>query len=242
VELAGAFTLEQVALYVMGGMVGKGLHATFEAVAPTVTRVFARGGTEGMRWFRTQLVRAGRKDQESLRRLWMKVETQGFDSLSAAERNELTRLMRSMEQALTVKLDGKARDALRTRARKDFYESFHPELEKALREVDGARYDIHHFIPLEHAHLFPAMDINAATNLGALGKPVHESVNRVWSAFSSAIGDNASPEQVKRVAAIIDRHFSRWYNKVYDPRQSDALLERATAAALDEVKALVGRR
>ncbi|HYO54624.1 hypothetical protein [Archangium sp.] len=59
VKLAGAFTLEQVALCVIGGLVGKGLHVAFEALAPTVMRVVTRGGVAGMRWLRTQLVRAG---------------------------------------------------------------------------------------------------------------------------------------------------------------------------------------
>jgi len=37
--LAGTFTLEEVALWVLGGMVGKGLHVLFRAVAPTVVRM-----------------------------------------------------------------------------------------------------------------------------------------------------------------------------------------------------------
>lgn len=90
VRLAGAFTLEQLALCVVGGLVGKGMHMAFEAMAPTVIRGVTRGGAAGMRWFRTQLVRAGRKDQELLRRLFTRVETEGFESLSAAERGELT--------------------------------------------------------------------------------------------------------------------------------------------------------
>ncbi|HZH77645.1 MAG TPA: hypothetical protein VEY88_16590, partial [Archangium sp.] len=69
VVLAGSFTLEQLALCAIGGLVGKGLHVVFEAGAPTVMQVVTRGGAEGMRWLRTQLVRAGRKDQELLRKL-----------------------------------------------------------------------------------------------------------------------------------------------------------------------------
>jgi hypothetical protein len=44
------------------------------------------------------------------------------------------------------------------------------------------------------------------------------------------------------MAAITQRHFERWLNKVYEPSQSDALLEKATAVALDEVRALVAMR
>lgn len=241
VKLAGAFTLEQVALCVIGGLVGKGLHLAFEALAPTVMRVVSRGGVAGMRWLRTQLVRAGRKDQVLLRRFFAKVETEGFDSLSAAERNELTELLRRMEQSLTVKVDSDAKRALRAKAQDDFYEVFHPELAAVLRGALGKRYDIHHLIPLEYAHLFPALDINAAANLKALGKPAHEGINKMWNAFRMKAGKTATPEQVKEMAAITQRHFGRWFNKVYEPSQSDALLEKATAAALDDVRALVAR-
>ncbi|HYO54454.1 hypothetical protein, partial [Archangium sp.] len=241
VKLAGAFTLEQVALCVIGGLVGKGLHVAYEALAPTVMRVVKRGGVAGMRWLRTQLVRAGRKDQELLRRLFVKVETEGFESLSAAERNELTQLLRRMEQSLTVKVDGHAKTALRAKAKDDFYDVFHPELAGVLREAGGARYDVHHLIPLEYAHLFPELDINAAVYLKALGKPAHEGINKMWNAFRKEAGHTASPEQVKEMVAITQRHFGRWFNKVYEPSQSDALLERATAAALEDVRALVAR-
>jgi len=171
----------------------------------------------------------------------VKVETEGFESLSAAERNELTGFLRRVEQSLTVKLDPDAKKALRARAKKDFYDLFHPELQGVLRGAHGARYDVHHLIPLEYAHLLPELDINAAANLKALGKPVHERINTLWNAFRDQAGDTASPEQVRQMAAITERHFERWFNKVYEPSQSDALLEKATAAALDDVRALLAR-
>ncbi|WPB74073.1 hypothetical protein KYC5002_34205 [Archangium violaceum] len=239
VKLAGAFTLEQVALCVIGGLVGKGLHLAFEAMAPTVMRVVARGGAAGMRWFRTQLVRAGRQDQELLRRLFAKVETEGFDSLSAAERNELTELLRRMDQSLTIKLDRDAKNKLRAKAKSDFYDVLHPELEKSLRDADGNQYDIHHLIPLEYAHLFPELDINASANLKALAKPAHEGINKMWNLFRVKAGDTINPKHVKKMVAITEQHFGRWFNKVYEPGQSDALLEKVTAAALNDVRALV---
>ncbi|MFE8601535.1 hypothetical protein AB8V91_31755 [Archangium violaceum] len=49
VALAGSFTLEQVALSIIGGLIGKGLHVVFEAVAPTLFRMLARSGTEAVR-------------------------------------------------------------------------------------------------------------------------------------------------------------------------------------------------
>jgi hypothetical protein len=241
VVLAGNFSLEQVALYVIGGLVGKGLHVAFEAAAPVVMRVVSRGGTAGMRWFRTQLVRAGRKDQELLRRLFVKVETEGAESLSAAERNELTQLLRRMEQSLTAKLDRDAKNALRAKAQDDFFGVFHPELKAVLRDAKGKQYDIHHLIPLEYAHLFPELDINAAANLKALGKPVHGSINKIWNAFRKEAGDTASPEQVREMVVITQRHFERWFNRVYEPSQSTASLESVTAAALHDVNTLVTR-
>jgi hypothetical protein len=239
VMLAGSFTLEQLALCAIGGLVGKGLHVLFEAVAPTVMQVVTRGGAEGMRWLRTQLIRAGRKDQELLRRLWMKVETEGFESLSSAERGELTLLLRRMEQVLTIKVDARAREALRAKAHEDFYRLFHPELANVLRYANGRQYDVHHLIPLEHAHLFPHLDINAAANLTAVGQPVHAGINTVWNAFRKVFGNTASPEQVRRMETITQRHFGHWFNKVYEPRQTTPELDRATAAALEDVTALV---
>jgi hypothetical protein len=241
VALAGAFSLEQVALCVVGGLVGKGLHVAFETVAPVVMRVVSRGGVAGMRWLRTQLIRAGRKDQELLRRLFAKVETEGVTSLSATERNELTQLLRRMEQTLTVKLDRDAKNAIRAKAQDDFYGVFHPELKEVLRNAKGRQYDIHHLIPLEYAHFFPELDINAAANLRALGTPVHKKINNIWTSFRTALGEDATPQQVQQMANITQRHFEGWFNKVYEPGQSDALLEKATVAALDDVRTLLAR-
>jgi hypothetical protein len=168
------------------------------------------------------------------------VETEGAASLSAAERNELTQLLRRMEQSLTVKLDTTKKDALRAKAQDDFFGVF-PELKRVLRDAKGKQYDIHHLIPLEYAHLFPELDINAAANLKALGKPVHGSINKIWNAFRKEASDTASPEQVREMVAITQRHFGGWFDKVYEPGQSDALLERATVAALDDVRVLLAR-
>jgi hypothetical protein len=85
------------------------------------------------------------------------------------------------------------------------------------------------------------LDINAAANLKALGTPVHKKINNVWTSFRAALGNDATPQQVQQVADITQRHFAGWFNKVYEPGQSDALLERATAAALEDVHALLAR-
>jgi hypothetical protein len=72
--------------------------------------------------------------------------------------------------------------------------------------------------------------------------PVHAAFpGEAWNVFRKEAGDMASPEQVRQMEAITQRHFERWFNKVYDSSQSDALLDRATVAALDDVSALLAR-
>jgi hypothetical protein len=84
-----------------------------------------------------------------------------------------------------------------------------------LRDLRGARYDIHHLIPLEYAHLFPGLDVNAAANLRALGKPVHKSINKMGNVFRKEAGDMASPEQVRQMEAITQRpRLPRWLKSV----------------------------
>lgn len=240
VVLAGSFTLEQVALAVIGGLIGKGLHVAFEAASPTFMRIFSRGGVASVRWFRTQLVRAGRTDQDLLRRLWAKVETEGFEALSTAERNELTTLLRRLEQALTKQLGPSEIKQLRKYAREDYFQKFHPDFAQLLGKELVSLYEVHHRTPMEFAHLFPMLDINGGTNLAGVARPVHQSINKVWNAFRPPPGSMATAEQVEQMAGLVDRHFGRWYDKVYDSRMSEAL-GVAEQAALEEVAALLTR-
>jgi hypothetical protein len=240
VVLAGSFTLEQVALAVIGGLIGKGLHVAFEATAPTFMRLFSRGGAESVRWFRTQLIRAGRTDQELLRRLWTKVETEGFEALSAAERNELATLLRRLEQALTKQLGPSEIKQLRKYAREDYFQKFHPDFAQTLGKELVSLYEVHHRTPMEFAHLFPMLDINGGTNLAGVARPVHQSINKVWNAFRPPPGSTATAEQVDQMVGLVDRHFGRWYDKMYDSSMSEAL-DAAERAALTEVSALLTR-
>lgn len=240
VTLAGSFTLEQVALAVMGGLIGKGLHVAFEAVAPTFIRMSTQGGMEAVRWFRTQLVRAGRKDQELLRRLWTKVETEGFKSLSVTERDALTGVLRRMEQTLTKQLGPSEIKQLRKSAREDYFQKFHPDLAETPGKERVSLYEVHHRSPMEFAHLFPLLDLNGRANLVGLARPVHQSINKVWNAFRPPPGSQATTEQVEQMVGLVDRHFGRWYDKVYDSGMSNAL-DTAERAALAEVSALLNR-
>jgi hypothetical protein len=240
VVLAGSFTLEQVALTVMGGLIGKGLHVAFTAVAPTLIKVSTRGGTEAVRWLRTQLVRAGRKDQELLRRLWTKVETEGFESLSAMERDALAGVLRRMEQTLTKQLGPSEIKQLRKSAREDYFQNFHPDLAETLGKERVSLYEVHHRSPMEFAHLFPLLDLNGRANLVGLARPVHQSINKVWNAFRPPPGSQVTTEQVEQMVGLVDRNFGRWYDKLYDSGMSDAL-DTAERAALMEVSSLRNR-
>jgi len=240
VVLAGTFTLEQIALTVVGGLIGKGLHVTFEAAAPTLVKMFARGGTGAVQWFRTQLVRAGRTDQELLRRLWTKVETEGFGALSAAERHELTGLLGRMEQTLTKQLGPSEVKQLRKYAREDYFQKFHPGFAEALGTDLVSLYEVHHRTPMEFAHLFPMLDINGKANLAGVARPVHQGINKVWNAFRPPPGTGVTTEQIEQMVGLVDRHFGRWYDTVYDTTGS-AALEAAERAALAEVSAMLTR-
>ncbi len=240
VVLAGAFTLEQVALTVIGGLIGKGLHMAFEAAAPTLMRMFSRGGTEAVRWFRTQLVRAGRTDQELLRKLWMKVETEGFEALSVTERQELTALLRRMEHTLTKQLSPGEIKQLRKYAREDYFQKFHPDFAETLGKELVNLYEVHHRAPMEFAHLFPMLDINGRANLAGVARPVHQSINKVWNAFRPPPGTRVTTEQVEQMVGIVDRHFARWYDKMYDAGMYETL-DAAERAALAEVSELLTR-
>lgn len=94
--------------------------------------------------------------------------------------------------------------------------------------------------PMEHAHLFPMLDINSKVNLAGVHHRVHYSISAVWQSLGQA-KNRMKPHDVTRVVEIIDRHYGRWFHKVYDPKEAPAL-EHAMRAALrevDEVKALI---
>jgi hypothetical protein len=240
-QYMGVFTLEHLALWVVGGAVVRGAGLALEAVAPTIFRVLARGGTHAVGWFRSLLARAAPAEKQALARLMAKAETQGMKSLTVAERNELQALFGRLEKLPTTPLNrlGDAKDALRDQAQSSFYRKFHPELERVLRDVDGVRYDVHHRIPLEYAHRFPLLNINAEANLIAAAKPVHARINRVWTRFRK-VPRAPREEEILQVEEIVKKHFGRWFNKVYD--ESAKSLEELAAAeirAIREVEALL---
>ncbi len=233
-ELLAHYSLEEMSLWFVGGVLARGTGLLFEAVAPMVMRALTRGGMAAAGWFRTTLVRLPRAERHAFERLWMKVQMEGGEALSRAERDELLALMNRIERLIRTPLNEHERSALRDAARRYFQRS-QPVLEKAMN-IRGP-YEIHHRCPLEYAHLFPAEDINAGANLKAVGQEVHQRISSVWTELRKYRSD-VSRADVERVTSIIDEQFARWYEKPYARGDSTSELEMAMNAAKREVRSL----
>lgn len=240
-EAAGLWSAEQVALFVVAGWAVRGLGIGMEAAAPVIHRMLARGGTSAVGWFRSLLARASVAERQALGKLMVKAETQGLEALTLAERNELRFFFERLEGRLTTPLNqlGRAKDMLREDAKEVFYGKLHPDLAQVLKDFNGVRYDIHHCIPLEYAHLFPLRDINAGANLVAAARPVHANINGVWMRLRTAPRAPTS-EEVLRVESIVQKYFARWFNRVHEESvRSAEELAVAKAAAMEDVNALI---
>lgn len=185
---AAAFTLEQAAYTVVGGLLLKGVVATLRATAPTIASMLAQGGRDTVRWFRTLLVRAGPEEQALLRQLWLKAETRGFGSLSAAEKQQFHALMGRLEKVLGKPLDTDTKRELWRAARQDYFKLHYPEFAKLLGNNGISAYQVHHLIPMEYAHLFRRLDINSKANLAGVHRNVHHSISKVWASIFGANG------------------------------------------------------
>jgi hypothetical protein len=92
---------------------------------------------------------------------------------------------------------------------------------------------------MEFAHKFPLRDINAAENLAAAAQPVHVSLGRVWTRLRKILND-PDARTVEEVERLVQKHYGRWFNKVYDnSRNSNEALEAAERAALEELEVLL---
>jgi len=238
--LAAGFTLEQLAYSIVGGLLLKGATVLFSKAAPIITSVLVRGGKGAVSWFRTLLARAPQKERELLRQLWMKVETQGIQSLTEAEKQQLRALMGRLEKVLDMPLDDSARRTLRTWSRADYFELHNPQLAKVLSSQGLGKYQVHHVYPLEYAHLFPRLDINGKANLVGVHQEVHDGITAVWNSLSQ-VKARMKPADVNRVVEIVNRHYGRWYHKVYEPKDAAALVNAKQAAVSDvaHIKALL---
>jgi hypothetical protein len=231
-ELLARYTLEEMTLWYVGGPLTRRAGLLFESVAPTVTRALRRGGTEAAGWLHTSLRRLPQAERAAFDRFWTKVQLEGAEALSHAERQEFLSLMNRIEWLIKQPLGVTERRKLRRLARESFVK-LHPNLDELMRSKGP--YELHHRRPLEYAHCFPEEDINAPTNIRAVGEEVHQNINRVWTEFRTA-RDNPSADEVDTVVDIIDRHFSRWYAQPHAPGESAQTLAEATRLARKEVE------
>lgn len=232
---------EELAFWVIGGVVAHGAGAVLEAVAPRLIKILLRGGAKARGWLETLLRRLPRAERESFTSLWRKADLRGTRPLAKAEERELSKLAKRLEQLIDTPLSTTEKEDLRERARASFRQ-LHPELAEAMKLGKGGLYEIHHRRPLEYAHLLVGEDINARNNLVAVAQPVHRRINTLWTKFrNQRAGAEMSAEEVQQMAEIIDRHFRRWYDVLHEPESTSAL-ERAAELALRDVEKLLARR
>ncbi len=234
--LIAGFTFEQIAYSIVGGLALKGAWVLIGKGAPTILSILSKGGKAAVSWFRNLLVRAPAAEREALLRLWAKAETQGLKALTAAEQHEFQALMSRLERVLETPLDRRAKQQLWNWAREDYFRFYNPELAKVLGEKGLSSYQVHHLCPMQYLQLFPKLDINSKANLAGLHKDVHGSITAVWQSLGSS-SERMRPQDVTRVMEIIQRHYGRWFDKIYDPADAPALA-RAAQAALREVAEL----
>jgi hypothetical protein len=204
-RLAVRIGAEELAFWVIGGVVVHGGGAIFKAVAPRLLEILRRGGAKARGWLSTLLQRLPKVEREAFKSLWEKVDVRGARPLSKAEERELSRLAKRLEELVDAPLSRGEKDVFREKAREEFFR-LHPEWAKRLVGENGVRYPVHHRRPLEYAHLFLGEDINAQKNLRAVSGDVHRGINAVWTAFRPAQG-TANATDVDEVVAIVDRHF-----------------------------------
>jgi hypothetical protein len=238
--LAASITLEQLAYSIVGGLLLKGIGFIVGKAAPTVVSVLSQGGSRAVRWFRTLLVRAPRKERELLTQLWLKAETQGLQSLTELEKQELRAVIGRLEKVLGSPLDKDAKRELRRWSRQEYFELYNPQLARLLGTEGMNAYQVHHICPLEYAHRFPALDINGKANLAGVHDQVHRSLNTVWRSLRDA-SERMRTEDLKRAVDITERYYRRWFDRVYDPNDAAALAhaEQAALREVAELKALL---
>jgi hypothetical protein len=238
-RLALRMGTEELAWWVIGGVVAHGGGAVLKEVAPRLVETLLRGGARAQGWLNTLLQRLSKAERDAFNELWKRVDLGGGGrSLTQAEQRELSRFAKQLEELIEIPLNKDEKRRLRSVARADFFRA-HPELAKQLVNKKGAPYPVHHRRPLEYAQLFPGEDINALMNLRAVDEIVHDRINAVWTVFRSERSPVRAAD-VDEVVAIIDRHFDRWYNVIYDNGSASTLAE-AEVAAIAEVRGLMSR-
>ncbi|MBZ4422179.1 hypothetical protein [Myxococcus sp. RHSTA-1-4] len=202
--------VEELALWYVGGVLAKS--AGFWAVrgGGIVLKALRRGKEAAAGWLRTMLARLSGGERRAFERLWAKVQLEGEKALSAGERQELRALMARIEQLAASPLTPDEKDIIRAKARR-YYKALHPRLAPVMDSLP-AQWPVHHRRPLQYAHLLPAEDINAASNLAMVEYPIHSRINMLWDKFSRA-RPAPSADDVRRAAGVIDDQFGPWYHR-----------------------------
>jgi hypothetical protein len=241
---AGMLGVEQLAWWLIGGVVAKGLGVLFEAVAPRLIgfiRLGSKGGSQaGIEYLETMIARLPIAERTEMQALARKVETEGVDALGQADKASLQKLLAKIESLIDAPLTTAEKDTLRGRMGTRFAAA-KPGV-GTLFEAAQRSYQIHHRLPLEYGHLFPGFDVNAGKNLIGLDTEVHRGVNAVWTRLrSTAPSGKINGTVVSKVMDIVDKNFGKWYDVV--PGSSGATLadavDAAKNAAYDDVAALV---
>ena len=225
--------VEEAALWFVGGMAGKGLGSVMTKGLEWVPKALGREPEVAAGWLRSALKRLPGEERKAFERLWRKVALEGEQALTRGERETLRGLFVRLERVIQAPLNDTMKELLREQARRNYKMSY-PQFKEALRQ-GGQELPIHHRIQLEHAHLFPAEDINSAENLAMVRKYVHEEINLLWTKFRKA-QPNPTADEVRRAAEIIDGHFESWYHRVDDPPGMSRTAEDAREAALRELR------
>ncbi|HYO57801.1 hypothetical protein [Archangium sp.] len=225
--------VEELALWLVGGIIARGLGFFATEGLEWVTRALGREPEVAAGWMRTALKRLTKEEKTTFEQLWQKVALEGEQTLSRGERKALRGLFVRLEEAIQEPLDDTLKKTLREEAR-TYYAELYPQFAELLRKR-GVAFPIHHRRPLQYAHLFPDENINAGENLAMLQKYVHGEINFLWGRFRSA-RSNPTADEVRRAAEIIDRHFEPWYHRIDDPPGVLKTAEQAREAALRELR------
>ncbi|WP_395842233.1 hypothetical protein [Archangium violaceum] len=225
--------VEELTLWLVGGIIAKGLGFFATEGLEWVTRALGREPEAAAGWLRTALKRLPGEERATFEQLWGKVLLEGEQALSRSERKALRGLFVRLEQAVQQPLDVDLKGKLREEARK-YYAELYPQFAELL-EKEGKELPIHHRRPLQYAHLFPDENINAGENLAMLQKYVHEEINLLWGKFRKA-RPNPTADDVRRAAEAIDRQFEPWYHRAIDSPGMLKTVDDAREAALRELR------
>ncbi len=225
--------VEEAALWFAAGIAAKGAGFFATKGLEWVPRALGREPEVAAGWLRTALKRLSGEEKNAFEQLWRKVVLEGEQALTQGERQTLRGLFVRLEQVIQQPLDDTSKRNLRNAAR-DYYMKLYPQFAETLEKL-GEDLPIHHRRPLQYAHLFPAEDINAGENLAMAGKYVHGRISSLWGRFRKARPD-ATADDVRQAAEVIDRNFEPWYNRVDEPAGLSKTVEEAWESALKELR------